>query len=189
MRMIDASDRLSASSGAQAALYLKAVQPKRGEGLRFVFGLALAFLIPLFGGLVIAGGWAWYHFESRTAALAFLSGQSLLLDPQPFDLGIVRQKEKRSLTIRAVNLSGQPITIYGVQGFCAHEDGCVSSNDQFPLVLQPRTSRPLNIEYEYRDRPEPRPIHLVTEAFTEIGNFEIALDGKLVSTAAPHGRP
>src|ERR1017187_10180482 len=125
MRATDANNRLSANSGSETAPDLKAVQSKRRKGLRFALALFLALLIPFLGGLAIAGGWAWYHFGSRTAALAFLRGHTFLLASQPFDLGIVRQKEKRALTIRAVNLSGRPIMIYCVQGYCGHRDGCV----------------------------------------------------------------
>jgi hypothetical protein len=189
MRAVHANRSLPASSGLDAALDPTALRRKNKTGLPFALALVLALLGPLFGGLAIAGGWAWYQFGSRTAALAFLRGQSLVLDPQPFDLGAVKQHERRHLTIRAVNLTGQPITIHGVQGYCNHKDGCVLGTDQFPFVLQPRTGHPLNIEYEYRAKPELRPIHLVTEAFTEIGNIEIVLDGRLVTTAAAHDLP
>jgi len=170
---------LPATTEPRGTLEHESVQAKRRKVPPLAFALALAVGIPVFGGGAVVGGWARYHFGSRPAALAFIRGQSLLLDPQPFDLGSVRPREKRFLTLRAVNLTGRTITINGLNGICAHRDGCVLCTDQFPVVVQPRSSHALTLEYEYRGQPEARSIHLVTEAYTEIGNFEIALDGRI----------
>jgi len=92
------------------------------------------------------------------------------------------------LTLRAVNLTGRTITINGLNGTCADRDGCVLCTDQFPVVVQPRGSHALALEYEYKGHPEARSIRLVTEAYTEIGNFEIALEGK-IDGGASYGLP
>ena len=185
MSIAETDDRLSAAPVSQEAPGHKQVRAGHGVGLPLMLTLAVA--IPLFGGTATAGGWAWYHFGSRAAAVAFLQGRSLLLEPQPLDLGTINLKEKRFLRVKALNLTGSPITIHGVEGFCENRDGCVYCPDQFPLVVQPRASRTLTIEYVYKGRPEARSIHLTTEAFTEIGNFEIALEGKINGGAAHAG--
>jgi len=184
----EANDRLPAATETRGTLELESIPAKRRKGPPLALALALAVGIPVFGGGAVVAGWARYHFGSRTAALAFLRGQSFLLDPQPFDLGSVKPREMRFLTLRAVNLTGRTITINGINGICAHRDGCVACTDQFPVVVQPRSSHALTLEYEYRDQPEARSIHLVTEAYTEIGNFEIALDGR-IDVGAPDARP
>jgi len=188
MSTTEANGRLSVAREAKETLELKRVHARCRKGPPLVLALALALGVPMVGGIGIVGGWAWYHFGSRTAALAFLQGQSLLLDPQSFDLGAIRPKVKRFLTMRAVNLSSQPIAINGVQGYCTGPDGCILCTNQFPIVMQPRESHTLTLEYEFKGRPEARSIHLMTEAFTEIGNFEIALKGKIEGGEA-HARP
>jgi hypothetical protein len=185
MSIAETNGRLSAVPGLQGVPGHKRARAGRGVGLPLMLTLAVA--IPLFGGTAAAGGWAWYHFGSRAAAIAFLQGRSLLLEPRPFDLATINPREKRLLRFKAVNITGSPITIHGVEGFCAHRDGCIYCPDQFPLVVQPRASRALTIEYEYKGQPEARTIHLTTEAFTEIGNFEIALEGKIDGGAAHAG--
>ena len=145
MRPIGSDVGLCADSESEAALDLNAAGCKRRKGRRFALALFLAMIVPLFGGLAIVGGWAWYRFGSRTAALAFVRGQSFVLDPQAFELGTVRQHEKRRLTIRACNLSGRPITVYGVQGFCGHQDGCV-----FPRSLSARCATKIEQCAEHR---------------------------------------
>jgi len=184
----EANGRLRATPETRGTLEFESVQAKRRKAPLLALALALAVGIPVFGGGAVAAGWARYHFGSRTAALAFFRGESFLLDPQPVDLGSVRSKEKRFLTLRAVNLTGRTITINGLNGICAHRDGCVLSRDQFPVVVQPRSSHALTLEYEYKGQPEARSIHLMTEAYTEIGNFEIALDGR-IDGGAPRAFP
>jgi hypothetical protein len=184
----EASDRFLATPEIRGALELESVQAKHRKSPPLAVALALAVGIPLFGGSAVVGGWARYHFGSLPATLAFLRGQSLLLDPQSFDLGSVRPREKRFLTLRAINLTGRTITINGLLGICAHRDGCVLCTNQFPAVVQPRSIHALTLEYEYKGQPEARSIHLMTEAYTEIGNFEIALEGR-VHPGAPHGLP
>jgi hypothetical protein len=161
----------------------------RRKGLPFAFVFGLAILVPIIGGYAVAGGWAWWQFGSRAAAVAFLRGESLVLDPQSFDMGTIRQKERRFLRLRAINLTGKPIAIHGLQGYCNNQGGCVSSRDQFPVVVEPRAGRGLTVEYEYRAQPEARQIHITTEVFTELGNFEIALNGHLLGTGASGTRP
>jgi hypothetical protein len=149
------------------------------SGLPLIVTLSLALCIPAFSGVTVITGWAWYHFRSRTAVFAFLHGRHVLLDPQSFDLGTVRPKEKRVLTIRAVNLTGQDIAIHGVQSYCTGPNGCVLCKNRFPIVIRPRESDTLSLEYEFKGRPEARSFLLMAEVFTEIGNFEITLRGEI----------
>ena len=151
MRTDTVSPALGRPSGAPVMPEAKCVWVK--PRCHLALALTLAVVVPLVGGTAVAGSWAWYHYGSQAAAVAFLQGRSLLLVPRPFDLGTVRPNEKRVIEFQAVNLTGEAITVHGVQGYCAHRDGCVSCTDQFPLVVRPRSSRGLTIEYKYNGPP------------------------------------
>jgi hypothetical protein len=188
MSATEANERSPAHPGTRGTPEHQSGLAKRRNGPPLVLALALAVGIPALGGAAVAGGWARCQFGSSTAAFAFLRGESFLLEPQPIDLGSVKPREKRFLTMRAINLTGRTIAINGINAVCAHSDGCVLCTDHFPMVVQPRGSHALTLEYEFKGQPEARSIHLATEAYTEIGIVEIALEGR-IDGGAPRARP
>lgn len=164
-------------------------EPKRPRPkplTRLIVAAVLAFGIPLVGGVGVAGGWAWYRFGSPSAAAAFLRGQSFALDPPSVELGTVTPFEKRVVSVRAVNLTGRAIAVNGARSDCTQRDGCVLWLGEFPVSIEPWGTRSLALEYRSSGPAGPGPVHVVTEVYTEIGDFEIPLNGKRSAATNPN---
>ncbi len=143
--------------------------------------LSAATLITFLVGMASVGGWAWSTFGSASAALGYLRGESLLIEPAAFDLGLIRSIDQRALKLGLVNLTGQPINVYGLTSVC-QQDGCIRSLDQFPLVIPARRRTELVIEYQNHD-PRPalggRPLRVATDIYTSFGLRAIVCSGFL----------
>lgn len=142
---------------------------------------AVAMTGAILGGIAVVGGWAWSHYGSVAAAGAFLRGESLLLEPRSFDVGVLGPADEVKLEVRAWNLAREPIRLYGLNGFCAKRY-CVGSDERLPLAIEPGGEpRVLVLYARGRLGGEARAerFHYDMEVYTSIGNRTIAVEGGL----------
>lgn len=149
----------------------------------FVAATLVAFVV----GLSAIGGWAWATFGSRTAAAAYLRGESLLIEPRVFDFGLARDGDRRVVKLGLVNLTGKPVSVFGFTASC-QPDGCLASPDKYPLEIPPRGRIQLTVECTFaagRAGAESRPLRVATDVYTNFGMHEIACRGILDGGAGP----
>ena len=139
--------------------------------------IAATVAVTTFGfSALVVGGWAWAHYGTTTVTGALLRGQSLVIEPESFDVGTIPAGEERYLAIQVFDLTARPIEIYGFGAFCGR-DGCVNSDIDYPVVLAPRGSRTLPIRYSGpKDRSDA--FRLVSEIYTAAGTRVVVITGK-----------
>jgi len=121
-------------------------------------------------------GWAWLRYGSPKAGLAILAGQSLLIEPTVFRVGLIPAGQVRTLTVRASNMTGREVRILGLGGYCGR-NGCVEGEDRYPLVIGPGKSRALTIRLRGPGEPG-RSFELTVELYSGVGTREIMITGR-----------
>jgi hypothetical protein len=150
--------------------------------------LAVAALVPLVGGVVIIGGGAWWHFGSASAAVAFLRGDALVIEPTAIDLGPVSPGEEREVILRVSNLTGRIISINGMTSNFCGPNGCVSSLDRFPLDIAPWSGQKLTI-HARAPLTQEYAMQLDAELYTSIGTRIITISGEVREAATTSVHP
>jgi len=121
-------------------------------------------------------GWAWLRYGSPKAGLAILAGQSLLIEPSVFRVGLIPAGQVRTLSVRASNTTGREIRILGLGGYCG-PNGCVEGEDRYPLVVGPRRSRELTIRFRGPGESG-QSFELTAELYSGVGTGEIVITGR-----------
>lgn len=92
----------------------------------------------------------WQRYGSMTAALDSLSGASLLVDSDGWNLGRVSMSETRISQLRLLNRSKQAIAVIGGKVTCS----CVHP-DPLPITLQPGESRNFGVRFHPKAKAGP----------------------------------
>jgi hypothetical protein len=96
--------------------------------------------------LASSGLWVVYQFGSPEAALAYLRGQSVSVQPSMLNLGEGFSGEVQEGSIEVANWSDHPIRLIGGTSDCS----CVVSED-LPLTIPPRQSRRVSVRMRLPD--------------------------------------
>jgi hypothetical protein len=86
-----------------------------------------------------------YRFGSFAAARAYLRGEPFILLPETLKLGPGSRGETRDVSLKVVNLSGQPLQIIGVRSSC----GCVVVRDDLPAEIPGHGSLRLDVRVHF----------------------------------------
>lgn len=95
------------------------------------------------GGLLIAAAlkWGYWEFGSLASTLAYLNGESLLVDPGTLSFGTARRGDERDMHVMIRNRTGKAVKILGVKSTC----GCMVTAEEFPLSIRDRGQQKLTI--------------------------------------------
>jgi hypothetical protein len=80
------------------------------------------------------------------------------------------------LGVRASNVTGREISIHGFGGSCGR-NGCVSCDDQYPIVIDPWSSSELTIRVR-GPHEAGLAFELTAELYTGVGTREIVISGR-----------
>ncbi len=97
-----------------------------------IAGIALA------SGLLV--GLAHAAFGSVPAAVAYLRGEHVSIEPRLVDVGEGKTGEKREVTVRLTNWTDKPVRVFGGTRDCS----CTVLND-LPLIIEPRETRSVSV--------------------------------------------
>jgi hypothetical protein len=89
------------------------------------------------------------QFGSCAAAIDFLRGKALTLDPDSIDVGVGLPGEVRELQLCVRNVGFQEVKLLGYASDCA-----CTAGDGFPVVLAPRQSAHLAIRVSFAEGKE-----------------------------------
>jgi len=84
--------------------------------------------------------WGYAEFGSLAGAAAYLRGERLMITPAVFDLGELREGEKRELFLEATNLGSAPARIVGSSSNCS----CIVP-EELPMTVPAGTSRKIKV--------------------------------------------
>jgi uncharacterized protein (DUF58 family) len=115
------------------------------------------------------------RFGSLSAAVAYMSGERLLVTPQTLELEALREDERREVRFELTNLSDRVARIQGASTSC----GCILVKQAFPFDLAPGECRPLTLTVHSAGNTDE--LHHSLTLYSD-------LDGAGVVTSWIHGR-
>jgi hypothetical protein len=137
--------------------------------------MALTVIITNIGLLSIAAI-ALYSFGSFGSALAYLSGDRLIVDAYTRSVGVVSEGERHAVFFKLTNMSNQAIEILGATSSCT----CLVV-DQLPVVLPPHGVFQLRIGIRTKPRSSriDERVRLITDREGQ-RHLDLRINGRVV---------
>jgi Protein of unknown function (DUF1573) len=135
-------------------------------------------------GLVLLVGLAFYSFGSIGSAVAYVSGERLLLDRCSKSFGEVRPGERPLLRFDLTNTSDRAIAVLGARTQCT----CLFA-EGLPLSIPPGSRRAFHVAVKTGSRVGKlqEPIQLYTD-FPGQRELRLTVHGRILSSAAQPSR-
>ncbi len=127
------------------------LKPLRENPRRGLAGAMLPAAWGLAGMVVIGGvlsGLAYFGFGSMPAALAYLRGERVSIDPRLVDVGEGPRGEARDVTVTLMNWTDRPVQLFGGTADCS----CTVLHD-LPVTIPAKESRSVSVQVRLSGSP------------------------------------